>query len=433
MLSALVALGSNLGHRPWHLFCARDYLSALGEITACSPIYETPALLPQDALEGWNIPFLNQVIQLRTSLADPEMLLAKFKEIETSMGRTHTARWAPRVIDIDLLSLADIQMQTETLTLPHAAMHQRAFVMQPLVDIAPDFMFPPHHPCAKKTAREVLTQCADSDVKLSQQSQTRIAGIVNITPDSFSDGGEAFTPALACKRIYTLAEEGAERIDIGAQSTRPGAVPISAEQEWARLSPVLHALSGDAHKRALMLSIDTFYPEVAARALEAGVAMINDVSGLKHPEMATLLAGAQCEIVSMHSLTLPADKAHTLPHDTNMQDWLENWVSYQLQRAEEYGIARHRLWLDPGIGFGKTAAQSSMLCEIVSRPRADGLRFYIGHSRKSFLAQHAGLETLPRDEATLVLSERFMRANLGFLRVHDVASHVKLRNQVSGQ
>lgn len=147
--------------------------------------------------------------------------------------------------------------------------------------------------------------------------RTRWVGILNITPDSFSDGGQYTAPAQAIDAALRMAEQGAAIIDVGAESTRPNALPLTPDQEWQRLQPVLPLLC-EALKGRALISLDTRHAETAARALDVGVDWINDVSGLTDPAMRKVLARSGCDIVTMHSLTIPADPAHVLAPDADV-------------------------------------------------------------------------------------------------------------------
>lgn len=260
-------------------------------------------------------------------------------------------------------------------------------------------------------------------------TRTNIVGIVNVTPDSFSDGGEAFDVRAAVARVYAHAQAGADIIDIGAESTRPGATALGWREEWARLAPVLEALRGDMASGALTISVDTYHPETAAQALDAGVHIINDVGGLRDAAMRQLLATCDGPIISMHALSLPVNRDEQLPPETDMAAFLDDWVRAQLRLCDESGIARERLVLDPGLGFGKSAQQSLGMMQAVMARVHTRERWLIGHSRKSFLKQFTE-DASERDMLTRGFSALLMQAGIAYIRVHDVAGHVALREAV---
>lgn len=249
---------------------------------------------------------------------------------------------------------------------------------------------------------------------------TKLVGIVNITPDSFSDGGRYADIKSALAHMEKLWKEGADMLDIGAESTRPGATPISAEEEWERLSPLFSAIT-----IADNLSLDTRHAINARRALDKGFGCINDVSGFTSSEMIDTVRGYNTQLIMMHSLGIPANKHITLPQEQDVIEALADFAKTQRDRLVNAGIAADRIIFDPGIGFGKTAAQSREILERVGELKNHAMPLYIGHSRKSFLGDD-------RDAATLTWSGKLMRAGVDYLRVHDIGSHVQLRKQLHG-
>lgn len=245
-------------------------------------------------------------------------------------------------------------------------------------------------------------------------ANTQLVGILNLTPDSFSDGGESFSPIDAVKTVCRHMEAGAEVLDIGAESTRPGATPIDSEEEWARLAPMLTVLplGGD-----VQFSVDTRHPETAERALDLGVDWINDVSGFSNPDMLAVVRDADCQLVVMHSLSVPADKNIVLPESVDPVQEVLHFARSRLKRLQNAGIDRDRIIFDPGIGFGKTVKQSRALIDRISEFHVLGVPLLVGHSRKSFLGEG------DRDAATLAVSRQLIAAGVDYLRVHDVASH----------
>lgn len=251
---------------------------------------------------------------------------------------------------------------------------------------------------------------------------TQLAGIVNMTPDSFSDGGKYDSAEAALLHIEQLIGDGADIIDIGAESTRPGATLLSAEEEWQRLQPLMEALDvGGA-----IFSLDTRHPENAVRALDKGFYWINDVSGFKNPAMVEAIRPYDCKLVMMHSLGVPADKSVTLPEDADVIELLLEWTKKQVAWLEKKGIRKHRIIIDPGIGFGKTARQSGQIVERFIELKACGLPILIGHSRKSFLGEG------DRDAGTLAVSRQLVAKDVDYLRVHDVAAHRELLEFMHG-
>lgn len=241
----------------------------------------------------------------------------------------------------------------------------------------------------------------------------RLVGILNVTPDSFSDGAEWLDADKAIAHAKRLWADGAAILDIGAESTRPGAMPVSPEEEWRRLEPVLKALEDRAR-----ISIDTRHAETARRALDLGVGWINDVSGLKSQAMINAVKDRDCKLVVMHSLSVPADPAVTLPENGDPLPALIEFATERVQTLQAAGITKERLIFDPGIGFGKTAAQSLAILQRIKELTSLGLPLFIGHSRKSFLKSFAGEDMEKRDLATAAFSLLLAREGVEYLRVH---------------
>jgi dihydropteroate synthase len=247
-------------------------------------------------------------------------------------------------------------------------------------------------------------------------------GIVNVTPDSFSDGGDFLAPERAVEHGLALAAAGADMLDVGGESTRPGAREVGAAEELERVVPVVSAL---AARTSVPISIDTTKLEVASAAIEAGAVIINDVSALRFsPGIAALAAETGAGLVLMHMRGDP----RTMQRDPRYGDLLAE-VGGQLReaarRAEGAGVARESIVLDPGIGFGKTARDSWRLIARLSE-LAPGFPILIGHSRKSFL--DPGGTRRPADRLPQTLAAGLVAALNGaaILRVHDVDAHARM-------
>ncbi len=413
-MDVYLGLGSNLGDRRAHLARALELVATHGVLVVrASPVVESPAMLPDDAPAEWNQPFLNLVAQCRTA-ASPDELLAALKQIEHALGRVDRGRWAPRPIDLDILLWGHETIATDTLRVPHPGLTERAFVLTPLAALAPQLTIPGYG------TRTVLEHARAGGHHLPVWM-----GIVNLTPDSFSDGGRLPDDATVDAHVASLLAAGAEFVDLGAESTRPGATPLAADEEWARLEPALGRLL-DRHRHAPLrprFSIDTYHPETARRALALGVDAINDVSGLTSPAMIELAAAGTADWIAMHNLGVPADKAHVLPVDEDPTDAVERWLDERLRAWERAGLDPNRLVFDPGVGFGKNALQSLRLLRNIRRFHAYGLRLLVGHSRKSFMHHVAAADRNERDLFTVGASLKLCAQGVDILRVHDVAAH----------
>jgi dihydropteroate synthase len=245
-----------------------------------------------------------------------------------------------------------------------------------------------------------------------------IMGIVNVTPDSFSDGGLFLEAEAAAEHGLKLAAEGAGVLDVGGESTRPGAEPVAADEEAARVVPVVERLSAEG----LQVSIDTSKLEVARAALDAGATIVNDVAAFRFaPELAGLVAERGAGCVLMHMLGEP----RTMQRDPRYDDVVSEvraFLEERLAFAVAEGVPEERVWLDPGIGFGKSVEHNLELLRRLDEIVAIGRPVVIGTSRKSFLGKLAGgrpeTERLPGTIATNVLA---MERGATVFRVHDVA------------
>jgi len=250
----------------------------------------------------------------------------------------------------------------------------------------------------------------------------KVMGVVNVTPDSFSDGGAFLDPGTAVAHAETLVAEGADVVDLGAESTRPGAAPVGTEVEWGRLAPVLAAL----HDRlSVPISVDTRHAVVAQRALDGGADWINDVGGLRDPEMRRLLARSGAVAVVMHMRGEPGSmQSDTIYRD--VRDEVFGALAGATEQAIAEGVAPDRILVDPGLGFGKTGAQSLELLDHIGEFRSLGFPVVVGASRKSFLgAATAGAPVTDRLEASVAAAVLGAIRGAELVRAHDVRPTVR--------
>lgn len=413
MTTIYLGLGSNLGDRRANLRRAIAGIQRSGaQVRRLSPVVESPAWLPQLAPEDWNRPFLNVTLEATFEGTLDDCLKAT-KALQRNLQPPPVSRWAPREIDIDLLLWGDAVINTPELTLPRPELTQLNFLLTPLLHLNPGLRIPGHD---QHTVLELTRQTPPIPLWMA---------IINLTPDSFSDGGELNDWQRLEPHLNELLRVGTHIIDLGAESTRPGAQPLTAAREWARLAPALTLIRERLRDDPLrpQLSVDTYHPEVAEQALAAGVDMINDVGGLSDPAMLAIARDSTATWIAMHQLGLPADRQHVLAADADPLAVIEQWLLERLEHWVDNGIAAERIVLDPGIGFGKTGAQSLALLRRAAHLRHHGLRLLIGHSRKSYLRSFAWGDRAERDHATVGASLALCQQGVDILRVHNVGLH----------
>ena len=250
----------------------------------------------------------------------------------------------------------------------------------------------------------------------------RVLGVVNVTPDSFSDGGRFLEPTAAVAEAERQVAAGADAVDLGAESTRPGAAPVSPEAEWRRLEPILTALHG---RLSVPISVDTRHADLARRAVDAGADLVNDVEGLRDPAMRAAVARSGAAAIVMHMRGTPA----TMQLDTTYADVrgeVFRYLAAAIDAAEDDGIARSKLVVDPGLGFGKSAEQSLELLAHVGELRSLGPPVLIGASRKSFLGWAVGEgDPHARGEAGVAAAVYAAEHGVAIVRTHDVGPTVQ--------
>lgn len=251
-----------------------------------------------------------------------------------------------------------------------------------------------------------------------------LMGVLNVTPDSFSDGGLHFSHPIAIESGLRMAKEGADWIDVGGESTRPGSEAVSIDEELRRILPVVEALAGGG----LLISCDTRKPEVAERALKAGARMINDISGLRDAAMIDVCGEADCQVVIMHMLGEPQTMQQSPVYGDVVKE-VRDYLLAQAEEAESRGVEKKKIWIDPGIGFGKTVDHNLSLLRHLPELVATGYPVVIGASRKSFIGRLLGLPNEPftadqRLEGTLAAHVLAQAFGASMIRAHDVrAAH----------
>ncbi|KAF9977953.1 trifunctional dihydropteroate synthetase [Actinomortierella ambigua] len=445
---AFLALGSNMGDSGANLTNALRQLEQDGHVRVVdtSFMYETPPMYVTDQAA-----FLNAACKIRTDL-EPLDLLKKLKEIEAEMGRDfNTIRNGPRPIDLDILFYDSLEMDTEQLTIPHKLMHEREFVLRPLCDIAKDVEHPKlYRHCGQLLSQLLLKEAENpnstsGDIHKAMRlrnkivhwdDKTLIMGILNTTPDSFSDGGNYSTTESAALRAQQLIDDGADIIDIGGMSTRPNSDEVSEEEELRRVVPVIQLLRARGFEHPL--SVDTFRANVADKAMEAGADLINDVTaGGRDPAMYSVMAKWQVPVCLMHmrgdSKTMMRQTDYGAENDVVAQ--LGKELGRLVQRALDAGVYRWNIIVDPGLGFAKDSEQNLQvlrrLPELIREggPLGDGQRVgalagypcLMGPSRKAFIGQLTQQqEPTKRTWGTAAACTASIAGGAHIVRVHDV-------------
>ena len=247
-----------------------------------------------------------------------------------------------------------------------------------------------------------------------------VMGIVNVTPDSFSDGGTNFDPRAALESARAMLAAGADIIDVGGESTRPGAETVTPQQELARVLPVVRALA----ESGAVVSVDTRHPEVASACVASGAAVVNDISGFSDPAMVALAASGDAGLVVMHMKGDPRTMQDAPRYDDVVAE-VAAYLKAQALMLEAAGVARERIALDPGIGFGKTTAHNLELLRRLGEIAALGYPVLVGASRKRFIGEITGVAE-PRERLAGSLAAALVAIDAGaaILRVHDVAETV---------
>ncbi|KAI4728675.1 folic acid synthesis protein [Aureobasidium sp. EXF-10728] len=444
---AYIALGSNVGNR---LDMIEKACLALDQdpdikITRTSSLYETEPMYVEDQAR-----FLNGACEIETTL-EPMPLLDRLQAIENELGRVKLIDKGPRSIDLDILLYEDQTIDTERLKVPHISMLEREFVLRPLCDIIPDTI--PAIGQTRVRLSESLQKLASypstpistttsmgentfSIRALENTRPTHIMSILNTTPDSFSDGGlNSPTDETALqKTIASHIRAGATFIDIGGQSSRPNAPDVTAEEEIRRVLPAIKVIKSLPEGSNTCISIDTYRATVAEAAIKAGAHMINEISGgLLDADMLPTVGRLGCTVCLMHMRGTPATmtSAENCSYPNGLIPTIARELLDRVKTAEEAGIRRWRIVLDPGIGFAKTTEQNLEILRRVSElrtwPGLAGLPWLVGSSRKGFIGKITGVtDAKERTWGTAATVAAAVQGGADVVRVHDVDEMAKV-------
>lgn len=403
----VIGLGSNqnsLVHLRRALFEIRRQSNF--KILKVSRIYESAAQLPDQAPLDWDQAYLNAAVLVEVAQFDPLALLYQLKSLEKRLGREKSERWAPRIIDLDILHVKEFSIQIENLQIPHPRLMERPFAFLPALEVQPDM------PMIKKNDQQAFgTRISD------QFFWPEFVAILNVTPDSFSDGGKYMESDQFLQQARKLIHGGADYLDIGAESTRPLAQPVSHEEEGLRLKWALDHLE-ELKKEGLQfkVSIDSRNYETIRQVVENyKIDLINDVSGLCDDKILNIIKEYNLSAVCMHSLSVPAHKDIVLKPDHDPVEQISNWWTLREKKFSDYNINGDNIYFDPGFGFGKTTEQSRYLVDHLNNFFEIQHKFFLGYSRKSFLG-----DAVDRDLATAQITQKLNPAFCQLLRVHDI-------------
>ena len=457
---AVIAVGSNLGSRAKNIWSGLNALASRGdaEVLQYGGLYETKPAYFDDQGD-----FLNTAVLVRTDL-QPLDLLDALKGIEASSGRDLDGggvRFGPRTLDLDIVFFGSGDFDDERLAIPHPRWRERAFVLAPLADLEPAG----GGACSERLAEAKrawsdlggeaaiggddirrVTPIGSSKVA-SFHSKSHVMGILNVTPDSFSDGGLFETRARCLERCHEMVLNGAGIIDVGGQSTRPGADLVPPEEEAERVLPIIEAIKADPDLASkALVSVDTFHSKVARLAVNAGADIVNDVTaGAFDEAIIDVVAESATPYVMMHMRGGPKtmqSKENTTYGDGGLVPTIARELGDRVELAVRSGLMPWCVITDPGIGFAKTHAQNlellSSLCSLRQSFEPTFLRkqpMLVGPSRKGFLGVVAGRpDPKDRDAATSAALVIAAANECNIFRAHNVtyaADALKVADAVS--
>jgi 2-amino-4-hydroxy-6-hydroxymethyldihydropteridine diphosphokinase/dihydropteroate synthase len=380
--------------------------------------------------------FVNGACEVETGL-EPLALLDALQAIERDMGRRKVIDKGPRNIDLDILLYGDQSLSHDRLTIPHAGIKEREFVLRPLAELVPSKSLDSSKPWKlvqdylnELPLGEPLTTLTPLSVDaapltpLAAGRKTQVMSILNVTPDSFSDGGRHLKADLS-QSIQGIVNAGASIIDVGGQSTAPGRPEVSAEEEASRVLPAIQLIRSLPEAAGIVISIDTYRASVAEQAVSAGADIINDVSaGQLDPDMLPTVARLGKTICLMHMRGTPRDMMQHTSYPDGLIPTIAAELLARVQAAEAAGVRRWRIILDPGIGFAKTASQNleilRRLDELRNWPGLEGLPWLLGPSRKGFIGKITGVtEPSRRVWGTAGAIAASIQGGADIVRVHD--------------
>ncbi len=417
-----IGLGSNLDSPINQLREALQQLKKIKnlQVLKVSSFYESDAQLPENSDPAWNKNFLNAVALCECdSSFKPQELLYILKQIEIKMGRIQSEKWAPRIIDLDLLTWGNLKLNEPDLILPHPRIQERPFVLLPLLDVLPGFdLF-----ALPDWANQWVSEKPFRTIRSPSHFWPKLVGILNITTDSFSDGNSLLNPESLVQHATNLLQSGARILDIGAESTRPRASVISPEVELKNLIWAFDLLRPLKKNFKFELSLDCRRASVVREILELHkIDYLNDVSGFSSVEMKDILKKTNIQGFVMHSLSVPADPKNNLDEKSSPQSQILSWWNKKKAELIKHGIQDEKIIFDPGIGFGKTKEQSLYILKNLEQFSSIQNEIMIGHSRKSYQTLFSGQVPAQRDLETALVTNDLNLAYTQYLRLHNLES-----------
>ena len=417
-----IGIGANIGFTLENIHTAIALIDKLDNTSIINKasLYSSKALLKDNAPTEWDITYLNTAIQLQTNLK-PYELLKELKNIEQQIGRDLNAPiWSPRLIDLDILVCDDLLLNDEQLAIPHKELLNRSFALAPLLELDNNWI----HPTATNLDLHKRLRKLEPVTKLKQTlSNTMRMGIVNLSEQSFSDGD--FDDIQRKSNLFELIKNGAEIIDIGAESTKPNAKAISVEIETQKLNDFLNYIKINSHKLDYrpLISIDTRKFKVMQNILAKHsdiIWMINDVECNDIKKKATLIAKYHKKYVITHNLGI-IDRNEYLDKENALEE-VCSYIEHKKNILINNGVPQQDIYFDIGLGFGKKAETAIYLLENIQILKDKlNLKTLVGHSRKASilgLDKSSSITTL--DNATRKLSAKLQQQNIEIIRIHTV-------------
>ncbi len=363
--------------------------------------------------------YVNAVVSVETQRL-PIDLLRTLLAIEQKFGRVRSERNAARVLDLDVIAYHDMVMDEQGLTLPHPRMAERAFVLRPLSEIDKNWV----HPVLRQPLSDLLQKLpSDQQAFPFLPIGPVLMGVLNVTPDSFSDGGDFEDPQAAIDHGLSLIEEGAQILDIGGESTRPGSVPVNEQVEINRIMPVIEGLRSSAVKSRCLISVDTRRAKVMTESLNAGANFINDISALSDDsESMSVILRHHVPVCLMHKQGQP-ESMQEKPFYNNVLEEVVEYLDNRINALVDAGLPKSFIIADPGIGFGKTVDHNVDLLRGLEVFQKLSVPLLVGTSRKSFIT-NLDRQASVRDRLGGSLASVLHALDCGakILRVHDIAA-----------